>query len=130
MHDLDTASEAVRSTSLDEERERTLKEDLRKLSEEAKAYAEAEFQFQKSRTLYATSAVKSVIAFVVLALVLLFFAAMALIVGLVMALTPLITVWGATAVVTLGLLAIAVFLLLRAKRRVAIMTRVFGGSDS
>lgn len=130
MRDLDSASETTIPHMADEERDRTLKEELQKLAEEAKAYAEAELQFQKSRTAYAASAIKSVVAFVVIALVLAFFAVMALILGLVLALTPLITAWGAAAVVTVVLLGLSVLLLLRAKRRISVIASVFSqGGD-
>lgn len=111
---------------LSEARERSLNEDLQQLAQDARAYAEAEFQFQKSRAAYAASATKSIAVFVVAALVLVFFATMALVVGLVIALAPLITTWGSTALVTLALLGAAVFLLLKAKKRFDRMMTVVG----
>lgn len=111
---------------LSEARERSLNEDLHHLAQDARSYAEAEFQFQKSRAAYAASASKSVLLYAVVALVLVFFAAMALVVGLVIALAPLITAWGSTALVTLVLLGLAVFLLLRAKKKIGVIMKVFG----
>ena len=115
---------------MSEARERSLNEDLHQLAQDARAYAEAELKFQKTRVAYAASASKSVVVYAVAALVLIFFAVMALVVGLVMALAPLITAWGSTAVVTLGLLGLAIFLLLRAKKRISIMMSIFGGDSS
>lgn len=84
----------------------TLAEDLRDLAEEAKALALAELAYQKSRATYAASEAKGIAILAVVALVFVFFAVMAFVVGLVIALGPLLTAWGAMVVVTLGLLAI------------------------
>lgn len=130
MLDNQPAVQAAATPSLGEARERSLNEDLLQLAQDARAYAEAEFKFQKTRIAYATSASKSVVVYVVAALVLVFFAVMALVVGLVIALAPLITPWGSTAVVTLGLAGLAVFLLLRAKKRIGIMRSVFSGDGA
>ncbi|MET1756238.1 phage holin family protein [Novosphingobium sp. RD2P27] len=115
---------------LSEARERSLNEDLQQLAQDARAYAEAEFQFQKSRAAYTASATKSIAVFAIAALVLVFFATMALVVGLVIALAPLITAWGSTAVVTLALLGAAVFLLIKAKKRFDRMMTVMGGEKA
>jgi len=127
MRDIEPALDNAVSPSLSEARERSLNEDLHQLAQDARAYAEAEFQFQKSRAAYAASASKSVVVYAVVALVLVFFAVMALVVGLVIALAPLLTAWGSTAVVTLALLGAAVFLLLRAKKRISTLMKVFAG---
>jgi hypothetical protein len=127
MQDIEPALDDAMNPSLSEARERSLNEDLHQLAQDARAYAEAEFQFQKSRASYAASASKSIIVYVLVALVLVFFAIMALVVGLVIALAPLLTPWGSTAVVTLALLGLAVFLLLRAKKRVSTLMTVFAG---
>jgi Flp pilus assembly protein TadB len=127
MQDIEPALDDAVNPSLSEARERSLNEDLHQLAQDARAYAEAEFQFQKSRASYAASASKSIIVYALVALVLVFFAIMALVVGLVIALAPLLTPWGSTAVVTLALLGLAVFLLLRAKKRVSTLMTVFAG---
>jgi hypothetical protein len=126
MPNIEPAFDHAIAPSLSEARERSLNEDLHQLAQDARSYAEAEFQFQKSRAAYAASASKSIVIYAVLALVLVFFAVMALVVGLVIALAPLITAWGSTALVTLLLLGLAAFLLLRAKRKVGVIMRVFG----
>lgn len=130
MQDIDQALDGAVTPSLSEARERSLNEDLHQLAQDARAYAQAEFQFQKSRAAYAASASKSIVLYAVLALVLVFFAIMALVVGLVIALGPLLTPWGSTAVVTLALLGLAVLLLFRAKKRVSILMMVFAGDRS
>ena len=127
MHDIQPSVQAAVTPSLSEARERSLNEDLYQLAQDARTYAEAEFKFQKTRVAYTASASKSVVVYTLAALVLVFFAVMALVVGLVIALAPLLTAWGATAVVTFGLLGLAVLLLLRVKKRVGIMMTVFAG---
>lgn len=130
MLDTTQSPEAALEPLLSEARERSLNEDLHQLAQDARAYAEAELQFQKSRAAFAASASKNIAIYAVTALVLAFFAVMALVVGLVIALAPLITAWGSTAVVTLVLLGLAVFLLLRAKRQVTLLTTVWGGEKT
>lgn len=116
--------------ALSEARQRSLNDDLQQLARDARSYAEAEFKFQKTRAAYAVNASKSIIVYAVAALVLVFFAVMALVVGLVIALGPWLTPWGAMAAVTLGLLAIAVLLLLKAKKRIGISMMVMGGEKA
>lgn len=84
-----------------------LAEDLRLLADEAKAFAQAELAFQKARAAYAGRQMRTVAILLALALVLAFFAVLALVVGLVIALGPVLTPWGAVAFVTLLLLALA-----------------------
>jgi hypothetical protein len=126
LQPVNTARESAPSPLLSEARERSLNEDLHQLAQDARAYAEAEFAFQKSRAAFAASEAKNIVLFAVLAVVLAFFALMALVVGLVIALAPLITAWGSTTLVTLALLAGAVFLLLKAKRRLGRVLNLVG----
>jgi len=95
----------------------SLPEDLRDLAEKARAYAIAELAFQKSRAAYAGAQARSVALLGISAAVLVFFAVMALVVGAVIALAPVIGGWAATGVVTGLLLAIAFALLVTAKAR-------------
>lgn len=85
----------------------TLAEDLRLLADEAKDLAQAEFAFQKARAAYAGQASKAIVGLLVVALVFVFFAVMALVVGAVIALGPSLGLWGAMAAVTLALLLAA-----------------------
>ena len=103
-----TESEPSTARILSEAAERSLSEDLRRLAEDARALSEAEFAYQKSRAAFAGQEVKRIAILGLLAGVLVFFALMALTLGLVLALTPWLTAWGATAVVVGGLLFAAV----------------------
>lgn len=86
---------------------RSLVADARQLVEDGRTLLEAELAYQKSRALVAGQAAKGVAGWGALALVLVFFALMALVLGLVLALTPLIGALGATVAVVLGVLAAA-----------------------
>jgi Flp pilus assembly protein TadB len=127
---LQQAPDSFENPLLSEARERSLNEDLHQLASDARAYAQAELQFQKSRAAYTAAASKSIGIYAAVALVLVFFAAMAFVVGLVIALGPWLTPWGAMAVVTLALLGLAVIALLRAKKRAAVLMSVIGGDKS
>jgi hypothetical protein len=129
MQDIQPESGSSPAPSLSDAKERSLNDDLHRLAHDARAYAAAELSFQKSRVSYAAAASKSIVVYAIAALVLVFFAVMALVVGLIIALAPLITAWGSTAVVTLLLLGSAAFLLLRVKSRVQVMMTVFGGTE-
>lgn len=91
----------------DDPAERSLVGDVRQLVEDGRTLLEAEMAYQKSRAVVAGQAVKGVVGWGALALVLVFFALMALVLGLVLALTPLIGALGATAIVVLGVLTAA-----------------------
>ncbi len=93
--------------------QRSVIDDIEALIDDARTYFDAELRYQKSRAAFVTDRLKRGIGFVVVSLVLGLLAAVGLTVGLIIALTPLITAWGATAVVVLTLLLIA-FLLVRA----------------
>lgn len=90
--------------------ERSLVEDVRALVEDGKLLAEAEIDYHRKRALYAATAAKGISALFGAAAILAFFAAMALVVGLVLALGQIITYWGSTALVT-AVLAIGALLL-------------------
>lgn len=87
--------------------EPTLGDDLRQLIDDGRALAEAELAWQKSRAAFAGSQAGGIAAFLLLAAALGFCALMALTFGLVLALAPLLTAWGATALVAGGLLVAA-----------------------
>lgn len=101
-------------------------EDLRQLADEAKALAEAEFAFQKSRAAYAGSESKGIAGLLVVAAVLVFFAVMALVTGTVIALGPLLGLWGAMAAVTLGLVLLAGLCAAGARSKLKRMMAVIG----
>lgn len=115
----DTPAEAV---------DHSLTDDVRALIDDGKTYLEAELQFQKSRAAYLAARGRSGAIYGVAALLLVHLALVALAIGLILALTPLITAWGATAVVVGILLIAGVIFGLAAKKRFAGMSSAFGGS--
>ncbi|EJL23230.1 phage holin family protein [Novosphingobium sp. AP12] len=107
----------------------SLAQDLRQLADEARTLAQAEFAFQKSRAAFVGGETKTIALLLVVALVVVFFAVMALVVGTVIALGPVLGPWGAMAVVTVALLAIAVFSALSAKARLKRMMAIAGNGN-
>ncbi len=85
--------------------ERSLVADVRQLVEDSRTLVEAEIAYHKSRAIVAGQAAKGVAGWISLALALVFFALMALVLGLVLALVPALGAIGATVAVVLGLLA-------------------------
>ncbi len=88
----------------------SLVEELAALYDDGKTYAEAEIAFQKARAGLAGRSIGLAAGYVVVAIVLLHIAFLALAVGMVMALEPLVTIWGAIAIVV-GALLLGVALL-------------------
>lgn len=95
--------------------DRSLIEDLRLLAGDAKSLAQAEIAYQKSRAGVIGGGLGKIAGLGALALLLVWLALVALVVGLLFALIPLLTAWGATAVVTVGLLVLAGVVALWAK---------------
>lgn len=87
--------------------ERSLIDDLHQLAGDGRAMLEAELAYQKSRALVAGQAAKGVAGWGTLALTLVFFALMALVLGLVLALAEAIGALWATLAAFLGLLGLA-----------------------
>ena len=105
-------------------------DDLRKLAADARTLAEAELAFQTSRAAVAAGSIKRIAIFGALAAALVLFALLALTVGLLLALTPLVTAWGATAIVTGGLVLAAALCAGAASGRVRRLKALLGaGSD-
>lgn len=124
MHELVTPPVAV-----EEARERSLSEDLRDLADHARTFAQAELSYQKTRAAYAGQEAKSITVYAVLAAVFLFFAAMGLVFGLILALTPILTAWGATAVVCIVLLGVAALCGWLSLRRFRHLTAALSGHE-
>lgn len=108
--------------------------DLRRLADDARTLAQAELAYQASRAAVAGEAARSIALYGVLAAVLAVFALVALTVGLLLALVPLVTAWGATAIVAGGLAGIAFICVKLASRRwqrakAAITGRATGGEQ-
>ena len=89
--------------------EASLADDLRQLVNDGRTLLEAELAYQKSRAAVAGQGEKGVAGWGALALALLFFTLMALVMGLILALTPLLGGWGAMALVVLALLGATAF---------------------
>ncbi len=81
--------------------------DVQALIEDGQTLVEAELAYQQARAAYAWKRGKGIALLLVLTLFFGFFALMAAVVGLLLALTPLLTAWGALAAVALGLAALA-----------------------
>lgn len=96
---------------------RSLSDDLRQLAERGRTLAVAETAYQKARAAYAGKQVKTISLLGVFAFLFVFFGLMALTVGLVIALAPVLTAWGATAVVAGGLFLLALLCALTAASR-------------
>ena len=78
---------------------RSLLEDLEVLIEDGKTYLEAEAAYQKTRAVYIADRVRAAAFFGAIAGALAFIALIGLTVGLIIALAPVLTVWGSSALV-------------------------------
>lgn len=78
---------------------RSLLADVEALIDDARTWMDAEIGYQKSRAAYVAGRIKLLAGLAVGIVFLLFMALFGLTVGLIIALTPLITGWGATGVV-------------------------------
>jgi len=106
-----------------------LKADLTNLVEDARTYAAAEIAFQKTRAGLAGKKAGRALVLLVLALVLLNLALVALAVGAVIALAPLVTIWGAIAIVVGVLLLGVVLLVMGAAKEGRTLGAMFGSGD-
>ena len=92
--------------------DRSLLDDIEALVADAKTYFDAEVTYQKTRLSFVIDRLKSAAVYGTMGAIIGVVLLMAVAVGLIIALAPLITPWGATAVVA-GLLALLLFLSLR-----------------
>lgn len=99
-------------------------QDLRLLAEEARALAQAELAFQKTRAAYVGAEVRAITMLGALGAAFVFFALMALIVGFVIALGSLLGPWAAMVVATLVIGGVAAGLMLLARTRMRRMRAV------
>lgn len=97
--------------------ERSLVDDVRQLASDGRTLLEAELAYQKSRAAVAGQGAKGIAGWGALALALVFFALMALVMGLLLSLSDLIGPWLATLAVVLGTLLAAGLAGLAAARR-------------
>jgi hypothetical protein len=106
--------------------DRSLLGDLRLLAGDARTLAETEFAYQKSRAQVFGGGIGKIVGLAVAALLFVSLALIGLIVGLILALTPLISAWGATAVVVGVLVMLAGAAALWAKSLWTRLTEVVG----
>ena len=127
----ETTAPPASDAALDKARERSLHDDLTALASEARALAEAELAYHKARAAYAGQEAPRIALLGLFAAVVAFFALMALVLGTVLALSPVIGAWGATAAVTGGLLVGALLLAWLAVLRLRGLSRTLGdGGES
>jgi protein-S-isoprenylcysteine O-methyltransferase Ste14 len=107
-----------------------LREEIAVLAEDARTYAKAEIAFQKTRAAIAGKTAGRAVVLLVLALVLLHIALIALAVGAVIALAPLVSIWGAIAIVVGVMLGGVVWLVLRARQDGELLAALFEGGGS
>lgn len=81
------------------DRPRSVFDDFNDLIDDGRTFLDAELTFQKTRLAYAGGRGRAAAIAALAALVFAIFGLFAVIVGLIIGLTPLITAWGATAVV-------------------------------
>ena len=107
----------------------SLADDIGALVEDGKAYVQAEIAFQKSRTAYAAHELKSGAAFALVMFGLLHLALMGAVIGLIIALAPIMGAFAATGLmVAILLVGCAVFGWL-ALRRFKRISRTFDDPD-
>ena len=117
MSDKDSLPIAPEGSVSDAPEEEKLSAVLARLVETGRAYAEAEIDRQKLRAIIVTSGLRTVAILGLVSLILLFGILITLMLGLVIALAPLLTPLGATAaVVVAGLLVVAILLLVARNR--------------
>ncbi len=121
-----TADDPARDTA----RLHTLVGSAQALFEDGQSLLEAELAFQKARATFVFSRAKGILGLAALALALLFFVLMALVVGLLLALAPLIGPWWALLVVVAGLLVTTALCILGVIQRVKAVTKAFKSTAS
>ncbi|WP_052768996.1 phage holin family protein [Aurantiacibacter marinus] len=109
--------------------QRSLYDDVEALFTDARTYFDAELTYQKSRAGFVANRLKVTIACGIAAAFLAVLALIGLTMGMIIALTPLITAWGATAVVVFGILLIAYLFVRRAGKAWRDLTGVMSSSQ-
>ena len=97
---------------------RSIVDDIDALIEDARTYVDAELSYQKSRAGFVATCLKHTVAFGIVAVYFAVLATIGLTVGLIIALTPYLTAWGATAVVVLALLLVTIVFALKSRNAV------------
>ena len=109
---------------------RILAEDIGALANDALNYFDAEIAFQKTRARLAGNRLITAIALGVVAIVLVLLAAVGLTIGLLIALIPLVTAWGATAIVVAVLMLMAWLCVRAAQRAIGSIKSAFAQDDA
>lgn len=122
--DGDDAEDTV-PTAAPDPADRSLIGDLRLLAGDAKMLAKAELAYQQTRAKTFGGGLGKIAALGAAAVLLLSLALVALVVGLLLALIPLLTAWGATAAVTGGLVLSALIAALAARAGWRKLTALF-----
>ncbi len=107
----------------------SLADDLRELADNAQTLLEAELAYQSARAAYAWNRGSGIAIWLIVAATAGFFTVVALVVGLLLALIPLVGVWGSLGIVAASLALLAVFALLRASGKFKRMRTVLLASD-
>lgn len=108
----------------------SLPDELRELTKEARAFAEAEFAYQKTRATYVGKESAKIGLLALFAGALIFFSIMALVFGSVIALVPELGAWGAAAAVMGGLVAVALVSILFAYNKFRRIKAVISEKDN
>lgn len=95
---------------------RSLRDDVEALIEDGKTYLETELVYQKTRAAFVADRAKGAVIYGAVAIAFGILALIGLTVGLIIALTPLLTAWGASALVV-GLLVVGALIAMRAANR-------------
>jgi hypothetical protein len=122
-----TPEERVSSQAAAEDR--SLIDDVEVLIEDGKTYLEAELNYQKTRALFVGDRAKQVVLFGLVGFVFAWMALIALTVGLVIALTPPLSAWGATAVVVIVWLLVAIVAMSAAGAKWRQLTKSLGTGE-
>lgn len=101
----------------DDDERRSLVNDIEDLLVDARTWLDAELTYQKTRAGFVAASLKQAIALVAVAVLLALLALIGLTVGLILALAPLLTPLGATAVVVILLLLVSLLLVRSAASR-------------
>ena len=114
---MDDASPPLIKPSTSGAAERSLVEDIKDLASDGRTFLEAELAYQKSRAAVAGAGAKGIAGWASLALALVFFALMALVLGVLLGIAEFIGIWAATGVTVLLVLSAAGLAGLAANRR-------------
>lgn len=106
---------------------RSLLADIQALIDDGRTYLEAEVTFQRTRAIFIADRAKSAAFFGAIAALFGFVALIGLTIGLIIALTPLLTAWGASALVVLLLSLLALLSARAASRRWGTLVSALGG---